>query len=402
MKMLNRHARLTLTAFVLSIFCCASSVAQTTVRREIADSLRAAQELIKGEKFKEALNRLNQLDTVTNKNDEEIYFFERLRANAATGSGDEKAAIQAHEALLKSKRLLPAERLQSLEAITVSALRSKDSATAIDAAQRYFTADGSAPNMKRLQLRAHYMGADFAGVTRLVQAAGAGLRDSTIDEPSLSLIAASYVKLGDEVGYTTTLEILLERYPKKAYWADRLARLQNHPNFSAKLGLELYRLQFVTDTMESAEQYIEMAQLALQAGFPGDAKNILESGFNSAKLGTGEQAASHRKMRESAIKQLAEDTKALAGSADVQSAEGLLNTGLALASVGQTQKGIALIEQALATGRIKRVEEAKLQLGQRLLQANNRQRAIEVFKSVGGSDGTLDLARLWIIFASKV
>ena len=65
-------------------------------------------------------------------------------------------------------------------------------------------------------------------------------------------------------------------------------------------------------------------------------------------------------------------------------------------TMGEADKGIALIEQGIAKGGLKRPEDAKLLLGMAQLQsAKNKAKAAQTLRSVQGNDGSADIARLW-------
>ena len=76
-----------------------------------------------------------------------------------------------------------------------------------------------------------------------------------------------------------------------------------------------------------------------------------------------------------------------------------MNNGSAYVSFGEVDKGIALIEQGISKGGLKRPEDAKLHLGLAYLQANNKSKAAQIFKTIQGNDGTGELARLWELFS---
>src|SRR5262249_25269854 len=80
---------------------------------------------------------------------------------------------------------------------------------------------------------------------------------------------------------------------------------------------------------------------------------------------------------------------------------GLVNTGWALVTAGQYDKGLAMMEQGLQRGGLKRPDDAKLHLAIAYLLAGQKAKAIEAFKTVQGNDGTADLARLWLIHAQR-
>ncbi|MDO9191979.1 MAG: hypothetical protein Q7U12_03685, partial [Undibacterium sp.] len=185
------------------------------------------------------------------------------------------------------------------------------------------------------------------------------------------------------------------------YWGDLLYRVVGKPTFAERLRLDWYRLLLKTDNLEEPAQYVEMAELALMAGLPHEAKQIVEAGYTANMLGTGKDAAKHKPLRDKVTKQAAEDAKSMeAGDAAAKSAKtgiGMVNTGYNYVVYGQFEKGIALIEQGIAKGGLKAPEEAKLHLGMAYLQSGNKAKAAEIFKTIQGTDGAADLGRYWLL-----
>ena len=400
MTVMKRIAKQLMTALLL----VAGQVhAQEALRPDVGKPLQAAQELMKAGKYKDALAKVHEADAVGNRTPYENYFIDRMRGSAAAGAGDESTATRSFEAVLASGRLQTAEKLQTLEALAGSSYRAKDYAKAIEWTQRYLKEGGNSAQMGSLLVSAHYLSGDFAGVVRDMQQKVQAAEQAVplIDEQTLRLLAASQLKLGDEAGYANTLEKLLIHHPKKEYWADLLARVQNKPGFADRLALDVYRLQIATDTLDETAQFIEMAQLALQSGLPAEAKTVVDSGYAAGKLGTGAQAERHKRLRDLAYKQTSEDDKTLNADVIGRNAEALVNTGQALVTTGRVDKGIELIEHGIAKGGLKRPDDAKLHLAQAYLKSGNKDKAIEMFRSVRGSDGTADLARLWVIRAAR-
>ena len=54
---------------------------------------------------------------------------------------------------------------------------------------------------------------------------------------------------------------------------------------------------------------MEMAETALLAGLPLEAKQVLESGFSAGLLGKGKNAAEHKPLLDKATKRAADDAK---------------------------------------------------------------------------------------------
>ena len=217
----------------------------------------------------------------------------------------------------------------------------------------------------------------------------------------LHLIISCHLKTKNTDGYTQILERMVTYYPKKEYWGDLLYRVVGKPTFAERLRLDWYRLLFATDNLEDPDQFMEMAELALFAGLPHEAKKVVDAGFAANVLGTGKNVAKHKPLRDKVNKQAAEDAKSLdAGDAALKAAKngiGMVNTGYNYVVNGQFEKGIALIEQGIAKGGLKAPEEAKLHLGMAYLQSGNRAKAEEIFNTIQGKDGTADLARYWLL-----
>jgi tetratricopeptide (TPR) repeat protein len=402
MSALPRITTAWLTAGLL--LSAATGHAQETVRPEIGKPLQAVQELLKAGKYKDAMARLRETETVPGRTPFENYFLDRMRASAAAGAGDDATAIKSFEAVLASGRPQGTEKLQILEAAAGSAYRAKDYAKAIDWAQRYFKDGGASANMNNLQTSAHYLSGDYAGVVRDMQQKVQAVERAVpvVDENTLRMLAASYAKLGDDAGYVNTLEKLLIHHPKKDYWADMLARVQNKPGFADRLALDVLRLQMATGTLDEPAQYVEMAQLALHRGLPAEAKKVVDAGYPAGKLGNGPEAERHKRLRALADKQTLEDQKALATDVIGRHGDALVNSGEALVTLGRIDQGIELIEQGLAKGGLKRPEDARLHLGVAYIHSSRKDQAIETLKAVRGTDGTAELARLWSIFAARL
>jgi hypothetical protein len=145
---------------------------------------------------------------------------------------------------------------------------------------------------------------------------------------------------------------------------------------------------------------MEIAQLSLQAGFPAEARKIIDQGYANKLLGTGAEAGRHQRLRDLAIKQEGE-AKANLGNLATQAeadkdGDALVKWGYAFVTQGEIDKGIALIQAGAAMPGIKRPDEARLRLGMAQLQSpKSRSAALQTLRSVRGTDGTADIARLW-------
>jgi hypothetical protein len=384
-----------------------AALAAEALRPEVGKPLQAAQDLLKTKKYQEALAKVREADAASNKTANESYTIERMRAAIATAAGDSATAIKSYEAIIASGRLPAAEQLKMIQAVAGMYYQAKDYAKAVTWGSRYLKEGGTDPQMRTLLAQSYYLNNDCANVAKSLQpefqAAEAAGRAPP--EEQLQMVASCYAKQKDNANYAAALEKLVTYYPKKDYWVDLISRIQRKQGFADRLSLDLYRLKLATGNLNTAADYMEMAQLALGDDFTGEAKKIVDRGFSSSVLGTGSDAERQKRLRDLAAKRAAEGLTALApAEAEAASAKegtALVNLGFKYVGYGQFDKGIALMEQGIRKGGLKRPEDDKLHLGIAYLLAGQNAKAIQMFKTVKGTDGTADLARLWAIQARR-
>lgn len=378
-----------------------------SVRPEVGKPLQAAQELLRAQNYRQALVKIQEADGAKDKTAYEVYVIDRLRGVAATGAGDTDVAIRSFESSIGSDRLSPSEKLKMMEAVAGMYYRKKDYPNTIAWASRYGKEGGASEEMHRLLIQAYYLNNDLANAEKELRSELQAAENSGRPPPEdrLQMLASCYFKQTDMLGYAATLERLVTYYPKKEYWADLVYRVQSKPGFAARLGLDVYRLKVALGIPATASQYMEMTELALQAGFPAEAKSFIDKGVATGVLGSGPDADRQKRLRDLAAKRVAEDQKTLAqDEAEATAAKdgsALVNAGFAYVVKGQYDKGVALMEQGIRKGGLKRPDDAKLRLGIAYLLGGQKEQAIRVFKSVQGADGVADLARLWAIYARR-
>lgn len=378
---------------------------QQAARPEIGKILQAAQASLKAGKYSDAMNKLREADAFKDKNAYENDLIDRMQASAALGMGDADLAARNFEPLFS--KMGANDKLKVMEAIAGLYFRNKNYDKAEDWARRYLREGGSNSAMYQLVINSLYLAGNYSAVAKEVGAQIAAIEKAgrTPAEDQIVLLANAYQQMKDDGGYAGALEKLLLYYPKKEYWSGLLGRIMRKPGFSDRLGLDVYRLQLATGNLNTGDEYFEMAQLALQAGLPGEAKAVLDAGYAAGKLGVGAEAGRHQRLKDLTLKQLAEDKKTLPQSetevATARDGIGLVNVGYTYATAGDTDKGIKLMEQGIEKGRLKRPDDALLHLGQVYLKAGDKKKAIETWRKVKGNDGTGDLARLWIVHAKQ-
>lgn len=381
------------------------SVHAQGVRPEVGKPLQAAQDLVKAGKYREALAKVREADAVGGKSAFESTTIERMRLAAASGAGDADTAARSFDAI--SATVGGADKLRMVESIAGTYYRAKEYAKAMQWYQRYFKEGGTSGTNRTLLIQTQYLSGDFAGASKelMAEIQAAEKNGTAPAEERINLLMNAAVRQKDIASETFALERLVSYYPKKEYWVTLLNRLQRKPNFSDRLVLDTYRLSLATGSMSTANDYMELAQLTIQAGFPAEGKKVVDKGFAAGVLGAGAEAERHKRLRDLITKKI-EEAKAAQPAEEKQAlaakdGNDLVNVGMDLVFNGQAAKGLQLMQQGLAKGGLKRPEDAKLHLGIAQINAGDNAKAQTTFRTVSGTDGTADLARLWALYARR-
>ncbi len=321
--------------------------AQETLRPEIGKPLQAAQELIKAQRYKEALAKVREAEAVGARNANETFMIERMRIAAASGAGEVDTAARSFEALNGSARVSSADKVRMIESIAVGYYRAQQYAKSMQWSQRYFKEGGTNPAIRSMLIQSQYLSGDFAGASKelMAEITAAERAGQAPAEDRLKLLLNAATKQGDNNAYVFAMEKLVTYYPKKEYWVDLLSRMQRKPSFSDRLALDAFRLSLATGSMTKPADFMEMAQLALQADLPSESKQVVDKGFASNVLGTGPEAERHKRLRDLVAKRLAEDTASRGqdetNALAAKSGDALVAVGMNLVYSGQARQGRA-------------------------------------------------------------
>ena len=378
-----------------------------TLRPEVGTPLKAAQELMKARKYKEALLKIRDADAVGGKSPTEQLLIDRTRASAAQAAGDYDTAAKAFESALASGKLSPGETQTIVKALPSLYFQTKNWPRAIAALNRQLKDYGEDPQARAYLTQAYYQSGDFSKVQKetaaAVQAAEKAGRAPT--EEQLQLLANAALKQNDKAGYVNSIEKLVIYHPKPDYWKDLLSRVQSKPGFSSRLALDVYRLKLALGQPQRENDYMEMSQLSLQAAAPAEAMAMINQAYKAKVFGAGAEAAREKRLLDLATKNAAELLKSgaetEAETRKNKDGDGLADLGYAYVAAGKTEQGLALMNEAIKNGTARHPDEAKLHLGVAYLTAGKKADAIKAFKSVQGKDGTADLARYWLLHTNR-
>jgi hypothetical protein len=367
----------------------------------VAKPLKEASELVRAGKAKEALAKLQG---VTAAGPDDVYMLARIRGAAYQRMGDNASTAQQLEAAFATGKVPANEAGQLAETIAGIYANSHNNAKAMQWVEKAKAAGDNGAGIRQIQDYVQGSSGDYGQIARdnaaKIQAAeSAGRRP---DEDDLLRLADAYRHTKNTAGDLQVKENLVTYYPSnKQYVGIYLSDLPGKSGFSSRFSLDLLRLRLASGNVTTAADYMEMAQLLLQAQLPAEAKVVVDKGYAAGVLGTGAEAARQQRLRD-LVNKNAVDSKASiakrAGDAKTEkTGDDLVAIGAEYVSMGQADEGIALMQQGIAKDSLKRPEDAKLRLGVAMLQSGkNKAAAVKQLRTVQGTDGAPDVARAYI------
>lgn len=381
---------------------------EKALRPVVGEPLQEARRLMQEQEFEAALAKIGEADAAVDEaTPYERYIIGRMRGSAAAGLGDYPRALRAYLQVLESEELPEHERLPILDATARMAYTIERYDEAVELLRRYREAGGADRQTLGLLPQALYVTERYDEAARVLTEQVQTL-EAAGDHPTerqLRLLASARLKSGDSRGYLAALRESVMRYPGEERWNELVAHTADLADVPQRLTLETYRVRWYTGTLSDAADYMEAAQLALQAGYPGEANAFLETGFETGVLGEGapDRVERQHRLRRLVERRVAEDKGTLREGEEQAALEAggdaLVRTGFNHVAHGRHEKGLTLMRRGIAKGGLEHPEEVKLHYGYALLLAGKVDEAVEAFARVRGEGAVRELARLWVLAA---
>ncbi|WP_338848731.1 hypothetical protein V8J88_07345 [Massilia sp. W12] len=404
------------TALLLAAFCLtpamsahaadkpAAEAKAESMRAEFSPFVKAYEEAMKNKDFKTAMEKLALMDGVANRTEFEDFSIWRMRVATASSMGDNPATAAAIEKTLSFKRLSPEDQNKFGQALIGIRYNMKEYGKVVELLDAQEKTAALEPNLRNMRIQALYFQKDYK---RAIAEARKDFEvlakeGKTPLEDSLKLLLNCYVSLNDKDGYVEGMSLLATHYPRKEYWEDLLGRYIGSTKNADRFIPSFYRLKFFMNMMNGADEYTDMADLLLRFGQPGEAKRVLDKGFEAGVLGKGGDAKKLNALRDRVNKAAADDAKSLdsVSPAKVKDGSALVNAGYALLINGSNDKGLALIEQGLKMPS-KKADETRLLAAIGYAHAGKKDEAIKLLATVQSADGATELAKYWSMNLAK-
>ena len=382
---------------------------KNVVSKDLVKPLKGAQEDLTNKKYDDAVAKLKEAEANPKKTPYDEHVINQLAGVAYARLNNYAEAGKAFEAQVDDGFTDPADMPRILKAVAQINYQQKNYDKAIEYGNKAVKGGFADDETNVIIGQAYYLKGDWKGTLNFEQ----GLVDSDIKagrtpkDQSLQLILSSCVKLEDTGCETKALENLVAYYPKPDYWKQLLYTMAQDKatNSSDKTTLQLYRLMSEVDVLNRPDDYTEMAQLAIEAGSPGEAQHVLEKGFEKGVFTDPHKKDTNQRLLESAKKAAAADQASLPKiEKDAEAAstgQKDVGVGFAYLGYGQYDKASDLLSKGLSKGGVKSEAEARLLLGIAQLKAGHKDEAIQSFHAVKGDPTLEHLATLWSLHAKQ-
>jgi len=385
----------------------AQAAPEHTVSKEIGKTLQAAQAAVKDHKYSDAVAKLKEADSFGKKSPWDQHIINQLSAAAYAGAKDYPATIKYYEAWLGDGFASEAEQQKIVKGLAELDYQQGNYEKALEYGQRAMKGGYADDHIQTVVVQSYYQKKDYPAVRKMEEDAIAAQTKGggQPKEHNLQMLLDACGKQGDKECQTKVFERLVSYYPQGNYWENLLYDLAKGDMKDAPK-LQLFRLMLEVGVLKHAEDYIDMAAIAIDEGSPGEAQDILQKGFAN-KVFTDQRIADSAKRRLDKAQHEAADLKAQLPNRtkEAQAAPtgaGLVKLGYAYLGFNQNDQAIDALNKGIAKGGLPDGgAEAHMLLGVAQFKAGHRDEAAKNFRQVKG-DGTLErIANLWALRAKQ-
>ncbi len=389
-----------------SLLVASQSMAEDKISAKVAKPMKAAQEAIQKKQWDQALAKIAEADGAGGKTAFDQYQINEFKAYVFLQQRKYPEVARLYEDNLASGRT-PAEQVNDrLKVLVQLNTAGKNYPKVTSFGERWIKAGGQDVDTRVLVGQAYYLQKNYKEAISVMQGAikGAEQAGKPIDENWLQLVRSAQTNLNDKEGAAQTLEKLVRLYPKPEYWSYLIGTRLNEKN-TDRIMLNTYRLAQQVGTLTSADQYLEMAELLLEAGLPGEAKAVMDAGFAAKVVDSADKTRADRYKRryEDAKAAAAKDLQALPhfekDAAKAGTGQGDVALGMAYLSFGQYDKAVGALSNGLKKGNVRDPDQTQMMLGIANLKLGKKADAAKAFEQVSADPQMADLARLWTVVA---
>lgn len=384
------------------------ATAKAKVSKAVGEPLKAAQAAMGKKQFDVAMAEIKKAQAVEKKTPAEEYQIDEFLAYAYGQQKKFGEAASVYERMINSGQMDPAAVDEKTKLVAQLFFQAKEYKKAIEWTKKWLDKHPGNEEMTAQLAYSQFLIEDFksAGATigPLLNSIEKGGR--TPKEEYINLMLSANFNQDNRDGIAEALKKMVRYYPKPRYW-ENLIDIYRRKNSSERVTLGFYRLMNEVGILKDKGDYMEMAQLGIEAGVPGESQQIVEAGIANGTLKSTDKTEQGRydRLLAAAKKQAATDKaslsqqqkdaeKASSGQADV-------GVGQAFMSYGQLDEAIAALERGIKKGGVTDADEAQMSLGIAYFKKGQKDQARQAFKAIKGESKWSDLADLWVLHSQS-
>lgn len=248
---------------------------------------------------------------------------------------------------------------------------------------------------------AYYIANDYENTRRVMKEVVAKQEATSKlpEEVTYRILQGACVKLKDNPCIVELFEKLVAHYPKPEYWQDLLGLLMAQTKNNNQL-LNLWRLADNVNVIADPAEFLEMAQLAIGQGLPGEAQAILDKGFQKGAFAAKQKDQATQLLNEA--KQAVTLDKSTLEKQDVAArakttGDNDVKLGAAYLSYNELPKAIDALQRGIGKGGVKNPDDAAMLLGIAHLRTGNKPEAANAFNTVKNDPTMTRIAKLWLL-----
>jgi len=391
-------------AALVSATAQAAEPANKITTKAVAEPLKKAQEAMKNKQWDTALSEIKKAQASEKKTPFEAYQIDEFLGYVLIQQKKFSEAAPVFERMLNSGFLPPEQVDDRTKTVAQLYFQVKDYKKSAEWAKKWLDKHPGQEDMGVLLGQSYYLLNDYknAAATMAAVANNAEKAGRTPQENWLQIVLSSQFKLDNKDGIAEALKKLVRYYPKAEYW-ENLLDIYRRKDTGDHMTLGFYRLMSDTGTLKQADDYVEMAQLAIDAGVPGEAQAIVEKGVQSGTLKSDDKTTQGRydRLLASAKKSATTDKAQLAQLAKeadkASSGQPYVGLGQAYLSYNMFDEAIDALKKGIAKGGATDADEAQISLGIAYLRKGQKDLARQTFKAIKAESKWHDLAELWEI-----
>ena len=424
------------------------------VSAKIGKPLTDANRALQSKQWDQALAKVREADASGEKTAYDQFMINQLYAAAYSGQKKYGEAAAIYEKLLDSPYLSDAQKDQYTKMTAQLYMQVKNNAKATDYLQRWLKAHPGDTDMTAVLAQLQFQAGQFrqsmdtlTELVRVTEKAGARPKEDWLklmysiayklsDDRSTQGMQAGRPPQGMEpqgmepqgmepppppgmgpepqggdnrnepkrldAATISVLEKLVRYYPSANYWQGLLSGLKQE-RMSDMSRFQLDRLILSVGVMKAPNDFIELAQLARNFGYPAEAQRVLDKGYAASIIGVGAGKDREDRLKASIAKEVETNKAGLAAlEAKAKSAptgQEDVTLGETYLGYGQYPQAIEALDRGIKKGNFKNPDTARIALGIAYLNSNQADKARATFQKVPDSSEFDRVAELWSLHA---